>query len=283
MYGRSYYEYSQECARKGLKHDSKENGSVPEGECSVLLQIVPVMAPTFPAIAFLTALSAWFLQTAHANMAPSYPEPGTVWTAGKEYEILWEDDGVKPDMKKWKNFKIDLMTGDNNDQKFLTNIASNITSPKPMSLKYTAPDVEPHAPIYFLMFTNEDGESAWTTRFAIVGTDGKQEQPAHATQPQGEKIPWGVGKLLSSGDVVDNTVSVAAASASSVPSSVAEINTAASEHSTEASSSSSPTSSSSATASTQSAASLASLTEPIMPAMLVGALLAIVASTIYGM
>lgn len=24
-----------------------------------------------------------------ANMAPNYPEPGTIWKAGQEYEITW--------------------------------------------------------------------------------------------------------------------------------------------------------------------------------------------------
>lgn len=24
-----------------------------------------------------------------ATMAPSYPDPGAIWTAGKQYQILW--------------------------------------------------------------------------------------------------------------------------------------------------------------------------------------------------
>ncbi|KAI9275692.1 hypothetical protein BDA99DRAFT_194091 [Phascolomyces articulosus] len=132
-----------------------------------------------------------------AALAPSYPEPGTVWTVGKEYDITWEEDGAKPSMKKgWKNFKIDLMTGDNMDQVFLTNVASNLSAASgSTTFKYTAPNVSPYSPIYFFMFTNEEGENAWTTRFAIVGEDGKQEAPANQKQPNGEKIPWGVGKL----------------------------------------------------------------------------------------
>lgn len=106
---------------------------------------------------------------AEAALAPSTPEPGTVWKAGEENEIIWgnaspntmaactlvriltlvsiEEDGVKPTIKQgWQNFKIgttqsnpaglwmksahvklytaDLMTGDNMDQKFLTNVAT---------------------------------------------------------------------------------------------------------------------------------------------------------------
>ncbi|CDH50534.1 hypothetical protein RO3G_01770 [Lichtheimia corymbifera JMRC:FSU:9682] len=146
-------------------------------------------------LALLSIVGLW--QVAVCEFSPSVPEPGTVWQAGKEYDIIWEEDGTKPLMEKnWRNFKIDLMTGDDMDQKFLSNVASNLsTANGATSFKWKAPDVSPHSPIYFLMFTNEHGENAWTTRFAIVGEDGKQETPEHAEQPSGEKIPWGVGKL----------------------------------------------------------------------------------------
>ncbi|KAI9499669.1 hypothetical protein BDB00DRAFT_12032 [Zychaea mexicana] len=154
-------------------------------------------------------LSIALSHLANAALAPSYPEPGTVWTVGQEYDITWEDDGAKPSMKKgWKNFKIDLMTGDNMDQIFLTNVASNLSAAAgPPSFKYKAPSVEPYSPIYFFMFTNEDGENAWTTRFAIVGEDGKQEPPTNLKQPSGEKIPWGVGKLAVKAVSVDDNAS----------------------------------------------------------------------------
>lgn len=37
-------------------------------------------------ILFITSLSFQYI---HADMAPSYPEPGTVWKAGHQYEIVW--------------------------------------------------------------------------------------------------------------------------------------------------------------------------------------------------
>ncbi|KAI8085139.1 Ser-Thr-rich glycosyl-phosphatidyl-inositol-anchored membrane family-domain-containing protein [Halteromyces radiatus] len=145
----------------------------------------------------------------NANMSPSNPEPGTVWTVGKEYEITWEEDNTEPPMNAtWKTFRIDLMTGEDNDQVLLTTIAENVKG-NAMTYKYTAPDVTPHAPIYFLMFTNESGENAWSSRFAIVGQDGKQEVPEKSVQPNGEKIPWGVGKLVA-GNVAGAAVSSAA-------------------------------------------------------------------------
>ncbi|KAG2223492.1 hypothetical protein INT45_001240, partial [Circinella minor] len=145
----------------------------------------------------------------NASLAPSYPEPGTKWTVGKEYDITWEDDGLTPAMQNgWKNFKIDLMTGDNMDQKFLTNVASNLSAATgSTSFKYTVPNVSPYSSIYFFMFTNEDGENAWTTRFAIVGEDNKEEAPANQMQPTGEKIPWGVGKLAEKTTLIDNDTS----------------------------------------------------------------------------
>lgn len=41
---------------------------------------------------------------------------------------------------------------------------------------------------------------AWTTRFGITGEDGKLEKPEHSVQPDGAKIPWGVGKLTGNSD-----------------------------------------------------------------------------------
>ncbi|KAI8974901.1 hypothetical protein BDB01DRAFT_375540 [Pilobolus umbonatus] len=131
-----------------------------------------------------------------AEMAPSYPEPGTVWKAGKEYTISWYDDEMNPHMKKnWKNFKIDFMTGDNHNQKFIRNVVKGLDASKTNEYKWLAPEVDPHSAIYFLMFTNDKGMNAWTTRFGITGEDGKLDPPQHDTQPNGDSIPWGIGKL----------------------------------------------------------------------------------------
>ncbi|SAM00483.1 hypothetical protein [Absidia glauca] len=144
-----------------------------------------------------TALLATSLVT-EASMAPSYPSPGTVWKSGQQYDILWADDGTSPSITSgWKDFKIDFMTGDNNQQVFLSNVASNLDGTKITKYTWTAPEVKPNAAIYFFMFSNGAGQSAWTTRFGITGADGQLATPEHATQPTGEKIPWGVGALAS--------------------------------------------------------------------------------------
>ncbi|CAO3617051.1 unnamed protein product [Cunninghamella blakesleeana] len=155
----------------------------------------------------------------NANMAPSYPEPGTVWEEGKEYEVVWDNDSNEPNLSEsWNNFRIDLMTGDDDKQIFITNVASNLTGTA-LKYKYSVPSVEPHAPVYFLMFTSETGENAWTTRFAIVGQDGKQDVPENAIQPNGAKIPWGVGKLSDHPiNQANVTSSGPASSASALPS-----------------------------------------------------------------
>ncbi|CAO3609369.1 unnamed protein product [Cunninghamella blakesleeana] len=158
----------------------------------------------------------------NANMAPSYPSPGIVWQSGKQYDILWGDDGTAPNMNQgWTDFKIDFMTGDNLQQKFITNVASNLDATKVTKYTWTAPEVNPNSAIYFFMFTNSKGESAWTTRFGISGADGKLTEPEHATQANGDKIPWGIGALAngSSSNTTTtpsgNTSSVSAAAASS--------------------------------------------------------------------
>ncbi|GAA5796852.1 hypothetical protein EDC94DRAFT_655412 [Helicostylum pulchrum] len=133
-----------------------------------------------------------------ADMAPNYPEPGTIWKSGTEYEISWFDDKKAPSISKaWTNFKIDFMTGDNNNQRFLKNVARDLDASQLDSINWTAPVVKPHSAIYFLMFTNEKGDNAWTTRFAITDEEEKLTKPQHAAQPDGAKIPWGVGRMVS--------------------------------------------------------------------------------------
>ncbi|KAI9358355.1 hypothetical protein BD770DRAFT_387131 [Pilaira anomala] len=132
-----------------------------------------------------------------ADMAPNYPEPGTIWKTGEQYEISWFDDKKPPSVSKaWTKFKIDFMTGDNNNQKFLKNVARDLDGSKISTFNWTAPDVNPHSAIYFFMFTNENGDNAWTTRFAITDTEENMVKPQHAKQPDGAKIPWGVGKMV---------------------------------------------------------------------------------------
>ncbi|CAO3642595.1 unnamed protein product [Mucor fragilis] len=168
-----------------------------------------------------------FCYYVHANMAPNYPEPGTIWKSGQSYEITWFNDKQSPPMEKsWNKFKIDFMTGDNNSQKFLKNVARGLDAKTVKSFNWTAPEVEPHAAVYFLMFTNEKGQNAWTTRFGIAGPDGKLVKPENAVQPDGAKIPWGVGKLV--GEPAANTTSTTTASYSmnSAMASAAENNAA---------------------------------------------------------
>ncbi|KAI8982440.1 hypothetical protein BDF20DRAFT_866944 [Mycotypha africana] len=146
-------------------------------------------------IKFLITVSI-LLGYVYANMAPSYPEPGTVWKEGHNYEITWFNDKQEPSIDKaWRKFKIEFMTGDNYDQKLLKVVARDLDGTQLKSYNWTAPQVTPHSAVYFFKFTNDKGQSAWTTRFGIVGADGSLEKPEHITQPGGAKIPWGVGKL----------------------------------------------------------------------------------------
>lgn len=36
-----------------------------------------------------TVLLSAFIVSVYAEMAPNYPEPGTIWKTGQEYEISW--------------------------------------------------------------------------------------------------------------------------------------------------------------------------------------------------
>ncbi|GAA5797264.1 hypothetical protein HPULCUR_002644 [Helicostylum pulchrum] len=151
------------------------------------------------------ALIAAFV-TVEAAVAPTYPFPGSIQNEGQAYDITWTFDGKNPSAK----YRIDFMTGSNDVQSVLSNVATDVD---PAALKYTfvTPEVAPHAAVYFFMFTGSDGDVAWATRFGIVGADGKLVAEEKKTQPNGDKIPWGIGKL--SGAASGNTTAPATPSA----------------------------------------------------------------------
>ncbi|CEP16387.1 hypothetical protein [Parasitella parasitica] len=140
---------------------------------------------------FLTTSAALILAfvNVEAAVSPTYPSPGTIQIEGQTYDITW-------------NF----MTGSNDAQTKLESVATNVSA---SALKYTfvAPKVTPNAAIYFFMFTGSDGVSSWTTRFGIAGADGKLTKETESTQPNGDAIPWGTGKLVSSSDVANANAS----------------------------------------------------------------------------
>jgi hypothetical protein len=48
-----------------------------------------------------------------------------------------------------------------------------------------------------LLLATNASDVAWTTRFGITDSTGVLTTPANSTQSDGEKIPWGVGQLVS--------------------------------------------------------------------------------------
>ncbi|KAI8641740.1 hypothetical protein BD408DRAFT_318193, partial [Parasitella parasitica] len=140
-----------------------------------------------------------------AAVSPTYPSPGTIQIEGQSYDITW-------------NF----MTGSNDVQTKLETVATNVSA---SALKYTfvTPQVTPNSAIYFFMFTSSDGVASWTTRFGIAGADGKLTKETESTQPNGDAIPWGTGKLITSSSATGATdVAVSVASSSVVDSDVAK-------------------------------------------------------------
>ena len=63
---------------------------------------------------------------------------------------------------------------------------------------YPCPEVVPNSAIYFYQFNTPAAPKnlTWTTRFTIAAADGSTTPPANATQPNGDKIPWGIGALV---------------------------------------------------------------------------------------
>ncbi|KAL9537364.1 hypothetical protein MBANPS3_011843 [Mucor bainieri] len=143
-----------------------------------------------------------------AAVSPTYPSPGTIQVEGQSYDITWTFDGKDP--------KTTYTIGSNDVQTKLETVATKVPASQ-LKYSFVAPQVSPNSAIYFFMFTGSDGVSAWTTRFGIAGADGKLVAETEKTQPNGDAIPWGTGKLLSGAAVNANASSVpATASVSSV-------------------------------------------------------------------
>ncbi|KAK4515240.1 Peptidyl-prolyl cis-trans isomerase fpr2 [Mucor velutinosus] len=144
-----------------------------------------------------------------AAVSPTYPSPGTIQIEGQSYDITWTFDGKDPKT----TYTIDFMTGSNDAQTKLQTVATKVPANQ-LKYSFVAPQVSPNSAIYFFMFTGSDGVSAWTTRFGIAGADGKLVAETEKTQPNGDAIPWGTGKLLSGAAVSANASSAVSATAS---------------------------------------------------------------------
>lgn len=149
-----------------------------------------------------------------AAVSPTYPSPGAIETEGKPFDITWTFDGKNPSV----TYKIDFMTGSNDQQTVLANVATGV-DPKLLKYSFTPPKVEPEAAVYFFQFTGSDGVASWATRFGIVAPGGKLAAEPNPTQPNGDKIPWGVGKIVGASVATGNNSSVSAAVSSAAVSS----------------------------------------------------------------
>lgn len=71
-----------------------------------------------------------------------------------------------------------------------------------------------------LFLATNASDVQWTTRFGITDSTGALTTPANPTQTDGEKIPWGVGKLLG-GDAASASAPAASGAALSASASAA--------------------------------------------------------------
>lgn len=107
------------------------------------------------------------------------------------------------------------MTGANQNMTKLATLAQNMdgTSTTANSFSWTCPEVKPYSAIYFYQATT-DGTSnpQWTTRWTIASADGQVTDPPQSSQPGGQPIPWGNGRLINAAPAVVNGADGSAAS-----------------------------------------------------------------------
>ncbi|KAG7096898.1 hypothetical protein E1B28_004304 [Marasmius oreades] len=129
------------------------------------------------------------------DFIPTAPGPGDSYAAGGHCVIKW-------DAGDWKNMTIMLMSGSNTDMHLVTIVASGLdgSDPSLSPFNWTCPEVSPNSVIYFYQFVHGSDiqDLRWTTRFLITSPSGAHTLPEHASQPNGDQIPWGIGKLSAS-------------------------------------------------------------------------------------
>ncbi|KAJ7578725.1 hypothetical protein C8J56DRAFT_355500 [Mycena floridula] len=137
-----------------------------------------------------------------APVWPTEPIGATNYTAGSTCHIAWKP-ATQPAPADWKNMKIQLMSGSNMQMVPLETVATSQDGSAAGTFDHKCPEVSENARIYFYQFTCEGCTTAWTTRFMIAGADGKTVEPDHdgsdQLDPDGKKIPWGTGTIVSSG------------------------------------------------------------------------------------
>ncbi|KAI8996501.1 hypothetical protein BD414DRAFT_478234 [Trametes punicea] len=139
-----------------------------------------------------------------ADPVPTAPGPGDVFKEGGQCTFTWDVDTTG----QWKTMNVELMSGDNWNMIHITTVATlDGTDASNTTYSYTCPQVIPNSAIYFYQFTSPNAANrTWTTRFAIADANGNTTPAPNATQPDGQSIPWGLGKL------VDPSTAVAAPS-----------------------------------------------------------------------
>ncbi|TFK80833.1 hypothetical protein K466DRAFT_591632 [Polyporus arcularius HHB13444] len=128
------------------------------------------------------------------GIVPSAPGPGDVFREGGKCTLSWTPDPAG----LWKETNVELMSGDNWNMVHITTITFfDGTDATKTSYSYPCPEVTPNSAIYFYQFSSPAAPKnlTWTTRFTIAAADGSTTPPANDTQPDGQKIPWGVGAL----------------------------------------------------------------------------------------
>ncbi|PWN45386.1 hypothetical protein IE81DRAFT_285613 [Ceraceosorus guamensis] len=190
----------------GVDGDVAATPAAPEASSSDLAQVVAASASLTSAAAAAAPTAA---PLAGPSLVPLSPGPADVFKSGGTCSTTWSPafawtNGQAP----WANFTIDLMTGSNDNMTKLATVASNLDGTDYSKTKYDfqCPDAQPYSKIYFLQFSNPSGSNAttWTTRFTLASANGETTAPEHETQPDGEDIAWGQGKLISVGSTSGN-------------------------------------------------------------------------------
>jgi hypothetical protein len=130
-----------------------------------------------------------------ANFYPTYPVGDTVWPAGTEQTITWQDNGKAPKISDISSFKLELQTGTDANQRTLAVIGNDLKG-SAGSVKYTIPaNIGPSGKVYFFRFTPNIGGTdsiVWTTRFTLTGGTGTF--PSDVELPPGSSVSTGQGK-----------------------------------------------------------------------------------------
>jgi len=112
--------------------------------------------------------------SALGNVFTTAPVASTVWTAGQQSTVSWQDDGTAPSLSDFGQCTIAIYVGNAQQQTPLQTIATNVDVSTTSTVQFTPdPTVGASGNFYFIRFTSNNLKDATQTQFPAEAFSAK--------------------------------------------------------------------------------------------------------------